>query len=66
MNVLAFVGFVGVREQNSVRIATEVFILAAVVLIAAYRFYRVRKDRRRQPFFDEMSRTTHRDPPPSN
>jgi hypothetical protein len=55
----------GVREQNSVRIATEIFIVAAVVLIAGWRLHRVRKNRTDKAFFDEMDRTTHRDPPRS-
>ena len=46
----------GVREQNSVRIATMVFIALALVGFVAYRIYRVRKNRKNQEFFSKMKR----------
>jgi len=46
----------GVREQNSVRIATMIFIAAAVVSVISYRVYRVRKTRKNQEFFENLKR----------
>jgi hypothetical protein len=46
----------GVPEQNSVRIATMIFIAAAVVALISYRVYRVHKTRKNQEFFENMKR----------
>jgi high-affinity Fe2+/Pb2+ permease len=54
--LLAVIVATGVREQNSVRIATMVFIAVAAVGLLSYRIYHVRKNRKNQEFFENMKR----------
>jgi hypothetical protein len=54
--LLVMIVATGVREENSVRIATMIFIAVAAIGLISYRVYRVRKNRKNQEFLENMKR----------